>query len=306
LSSSSPTTSEGRATAAKADEFERSVLQLLRSQFEKVESKAGVQGYSGITWRVDALVNDCLVVEVSMQKRLETKINSTFLRFVDITRRNPQVKAALVFEDLYVGYHHSLGKKFFPTSEYRTMIQHGFPILTPLTLPQLVNFMAGKANALEVSSKPSDFNARSIFQRRRKIGEEILEVLKEGPKTPREIARATGRSPIAVRDAVRTIPVKRLSTYYALTEEEICRKLAQRGGKVSSAQRKIARDWLKKQFLIAIREKGHCRTQGFAAALGISDKGMTYLIHDLIEDGLVRNFGKGDWGLADPPGQARL
>jgi len=245
---------------------------------------------------VDALVNDSLVVESSVQKRLETKINSTFLRFVDITKQNQRMKAALVFENLYVGYHRSLGKKFFPTSQYRTMIQHGFPLLTPDVLPKLVNFNDGRLSALDISARPSNFNARSVFTNRSSIGQEILEVLKGGPLARREIARAIGRSPYTIDDIVKTLPVKKLSTYYALSEEQIYMKLVQRGNSVSSAQRKLAVGWLKKQFLAEIRESGHCRTMDFAAKHGLREVALLHFIHGLCKEGAIRKFGKGDLG----------
>lgn len=121
---------QGRAKTARGTSFESAIKSWLETHFQRVEAHKRVEGFGGVRWNVDFLVDSCLVLEASVQRRLETKINSTFLRFVDIVRKHPEFKAALILEKLHVGMHKSLGKKYFPTSEYRTMIAHGFPIVS--------------------------------------------------------------------------------------------------------------------------------------------------------------------------------
>jgi len=265
-----------------------------------------IKGYSGVKWRVDFLAGSNLVVEASVQRRLETKIDSTFLKFVDITREHDGLKATLVFEDLYVGNRHSLGKKFFPTSEYRTMVSHGFPILTPNELPRLLEFQRGEISAIEISSKPRDFNARSMHWNRQEVGKEILRVLADGPHTRGEIARAITRSPSAVDYVIKTLPqVKKLSSYYGLTEESILRKFIG-GRRASSTQRKLAADWLETRFLQVLKEHGRCKTTDFTAKLGIGRGSLTYVVNRLSRGGVIRRLSDGAWSMASPTEQTSL
>jgi len=163
LSKSSEMASEGRLQVARGGEFESLVEKKLGELFSQVETHVPIEGFSGVHWRVDFLVDSTLIVEASVQRRLETKINSTFLRFVDITRRQPNLKAALVLEELRVGFHKSLGKKYFPTSEYRTMLLHGFPVVALEDFARLAGFSKGEAAAIDVSSRPSEFWLMAMF-----------------------------------------------------------------------------------------------------------------------------------------------
>ena len=306
MNESSQTTSEGRAQTIRGSGFEALVHSELQSLFKRVDIHAKVKGHSGINWTVDALVNGSLIVEASVQKRLETKIDSTFLRFVDITRLNQNIKAALVFESMYVGFHRTLGKKFFPTSEYRTMIEHGFPILTPGAIPRLVEFFNGEKSASEISSKPLDFNARSLSSSRYRLGQGILVALTSGPASRRELAKALAVGPYAIDDAVKSVSVAKISSYYALDANQIYRRLAQRGRNTSHHQRELVLEWLRNQFLQRVTNDGHYRTRDFARDNGLAENSLTHFVHDLSKDGIIRRFGKGDWSLANPEGQRKL
>jgi hypothetical protein len=163
LSDSSAMASQGRQQYARGREFELQVERKLGDLFGQVEVHKRIEGFSGVRWMVDFLVNSNLIIEASVQRRLETKINSTFLRFVDVTRKLPSFRAALVLEEIHVGYHESKRKKFFPTSEYRTMIMHGFPIVSLDDLPKLEKYAKGEASAVEVSSGPIGFRQKGPF-----------------------------------------------------------------------------------------------------------------------------------------------
>ncbi|MDG7007168.1 MAG: hypothetical protein JRN06_02855 [Nitrososphaerota archaeon] len=276
--------------------------------FGKVERHKPVEGFSGIKWRVDFLAGSNFVVEVSVQKRLETKIDSTFLRFVDITRKHQDIKAALVFEDLYVGHHRSLDKKFFPTSGYRTMIQHGFPILTPKEIPRLTEFRRGATTALEVSARPNDFHMRSLHANRMEVGKEILRVLASGPLTRREIAEATGRNPFYVVVVIRTLPqVKKLGGYYALSEESILKRLTAKKGRLRSPiQKRLVADFLRRRFIQVLDEKGRCKTKELAGELGLHPRSLSQLTHQLTREGVIQKLGNGEWGKVTPGRQEAL
>jgi hypothetical protein len=53
--------------------------------FNRVEPHKPIQGFSGIRWRADFLVDSRLVLEASVQKRLETKIDSTFFKSTGVS-----------------------------------------------------------------------------------------------------------------------------------------------------------------------------------------------------------------------------
>jgi hypothetical protein len=308
MSASSGASSDGFSSVSRADSFERLIWQKLSGIFRKVERQNRVEGYSGIKWRVDFLVESNFIVEASVQRRLETKINSTFLRFVDITRQHQDFKAALVFEDLYVGRHHSLDRKFFPTSEYRTMVQHGFPILTPREVPKLVEFQGGSITASDASSTPDDFNLRSLHTNRKEVGREILKVLASGPLTRREIAKATGRNPFYIVRVIKTLPqVKKLGGYYALSEESILRKLVAKKGRLRTPSQKVlVADFLRRRFLQLIDEKGRCDTKVLAEEFGLHLRSLNQLTHQLTGEGVIQQAGTGLWERATPGRQETL
>jgi hypothetical protein len=306
LSELSGKVSEGREQVVRGGEFESRVGKQLSELFGTIESHKQMEGFSGVHWKVDFLVDSNLVIEVSVQRRLETKVNSTFLRFVDLTRKLPRIKAALVLEELYVGFHKSQGKKFFPTSEYRTMLLHGFPIVAVNDLAKLVSFNKGETTAFEISSRPSEFQLKAMFPAKHLLGPKILEFLARGPAPRRKIASAIGRSPFLVDDAMKLLPkVKKVSNYYGLSEDEIYRLLIRKKSKSMTQERQI-RLWLEEKYLKLIEERGQVRTSEFAAEYGLGYNALGHFLHRLCREGRIRRIRKGEWGSSEPRNQAKL
>lgn len=295
MSNSFATESEGRTQVSRGSEFESAVQERLGRLFAQVETHKRIEGFSGIRWRVDFLVDSKLVVEASVQRRLETKINSTFLRFVDIVRNHPSWRATLIVDGLHVGFHKGLGKKYFPTSEYRTMMAFGFPVLTLADLAKLLEYEKGSVSALEVSSRPLGFNPRSILPDRSRAGPMILQLLAKTPMPRREIAKAIGRSPTFVDDAMKLLPqVKKVRAYYGLSEEAIYKRLAAKGDN-HGIQGRLVRDWLRGRLLEMIDEKRICRTSEFAERYGLNPNSLTHLVHQLNHEGVIRRIRKAVW-----------
>jgi DNA-binding transcriptional ArsR family regulator len=145
-----------------------------------------------------------------------------------------------------------------------------------------------------------------MFPDRRVLGPKILEVLAKEPMPRREIAKAIGRSPFFVDDALKLLPqVKKVSSFYGLSEEAIYAKLARRGGN-SKSQRKAVSAWLEKEFLTILEQRGSYQTQNFAADCGLDHNALAHFIHDLSTRGLIRRVAKGTWTLASPMDQTRL
>jgi len=306
LSELSEKASEGREQVVRGGEFESRVGKQLGELFGTIESHKQMEGFSGVHWRVDFLVDSNLVIEVFVQRRLETKVNSTFLRFVDLNRKLPRIKAALVLEELYVGFHKSQGKKFFPTSEYRTMLLHGFPIVAVQDLEKLVSFKNGEKTAVEISSRPSEFQLKALFPAKRLVGPKILEYLAKGPAPRREIATAIGRVPSLIEDAIKLLPeLKKVSNYYGLSEDEIYKLLIRKKSKSRTQERQV-RLWLEEKYLKLIEERGPVRTSEFAAEYGLGYNALGHFLHRLCEEGKIRRIRKGEWGSSEPHNQAKL
>ena len=291
---------------ARGLEFEDSVHERLLALFEKVERHQRIEGFSGIRWNVDFVVGSRLLIEASVQRRLETKINSTFIRFADIMRRHQRLKGALVVEKVHVLFHQTLGKKYFPTSEYRTFLSFGFPLLAFKDMARLTAFSEDRATALEISTPPLDFNARSMSNERRNFGVQILKLLEGGPIPGHEIARLVGCGRTTIPDIVTDLPqIKKVSTWYGLDEDSIYRALLQKrpGGPIQKA---LVEHWLKGRFLSTLSEHGTYRTVDFAGDLGVNANSLGHFVHRLANEGLIRRIGKGRWSLVDEPAQTRL
>ena len=255
---------------------------------------------------MDFLVDSNCVVEATIQKRLETKITSTFLRFVDITKKHPNFKCALIVDEVHVLFHKTLGKKYFPTSEYRVFLASGFALLALDDITKLRDFLSGERTALQSSSPPAGFNARSISGDRHRLGREIIELLKSGPKTRGNIAKATGKSKWVIPDAVKLFPeIKKVSSYYGLSEESIYRVLLAKGSR-SKVQHSLVQSWLRTTYLRRLQEHGACRTKDFALSLGVSLNSLTHFIHGLERDRIIKRVSKGKWDLADRAVQQKL
>lgn len=296
MSDSSAMASQGRQQYARVNEFELQVERRLGNLFGQVEVHKRIEGLSGVHWRVDFLVNSNLIIEASVQRRLETKINSTFLRFVDVTRKRPNFKAALVLEEIHVEYHKRKRKKYFPTSEYRTMITHGFAIVSLDDLAKLEQYARGEANAVEISSGPVGFRQKGPFFIKRTLGPLILEALSRGPMPRREIAKAIGRSSHQVDYAIKLLPeVKKAGGYFGLSNDEIILALLKKKGK-SGNQRSLIRKWLEKKYLKRIRERGQIRTSEFASEFGLNCGGLAHFIHTLSGTGKIKRIERGTWG----------
>ena len=297
MNGSSGMRSSQQVPASREHLFEADIGSKLSEKFRNVEPHARIRGYSGINWNVDYLVDSSLIVEATVQKRLETKINSTFIRFMDITRLHPELKGALLVEKLHVLFHRTLGKHYFPTSEYRTFLSFGFAIVTPGGLPKLADFQGGMSTASEISSKPEGFYARSIQGRTRLLGAEVVRLLKEGPLPLREIAKSTGGKDGTILDAIRMYPqIKKVSTYYGLSEDEIYRFLLRRGG-AGPIQGQLVRRWATGAFLRSIEKHGTYKTSDFERDMGVGHGHFSHLVNRLRKDGVIRHVAKGEWAL---------
>lgn len=298
--------SQGLENVSRGSEFEEVVSKRLTELFGAVERHQRIEGQSGVKWKVDFFVGSQLIVEASIQRRLETKITSTFIRFADINRKHPEIHAALVVEKLHVLMHHTRGTKYFPTSEFKTFISLGYPILTLDDLPRLVLFQSGNTSAREVSSLPSGFYTRSIRSDTAKAGEVIVDLLKAGPMRLRDIVKVTGKAKGTVLDAIATTPqIKKVSTYYGLNEDEIYKAILKNGGG-GTVQIPLVRKWLQGKFLEAIGNEGVCRTVEFAAEMGVHANSLTHLVHSLRQEGVIHATGKGKWSLKDAGRQTML
>jgi hypothetical protein len=298
LSSSSETASVGRAQVGRGREFEAAVGDKLSGLFNKVEHHKRIDGFSGITWNVDFQVDANLIVEASVQRRLETNINSTFIRFQDIARKHPELMAALVVDKLHVLFHHTIGKKYFPTSEYRTFVAFGFPIIAFDDLPKLVLFKQGALSAFGATSTPFDFYTRSMLSNRRTLGAKIVELLSAGPLAPREISKALGCRRDNIQDAVNLFPqVKKISTLYGLDSDSIFERLL-KSRSCGKKQNSLVNAWLDARILQVLREKGVARTMAIATALGVVPNSLVLRIHQLSQSGTIVRVAKGTWELA--------
>jgi hypothetical protein len=300
--------SAGRAQAGRGKEFEATVRDKLSGLFNQVEHHKRIEGFSGITWNVDFEVDTNLIVEASIQRRLETKVNSTFIRFQDITRKHPELTAALVVDRLHVLFHHTLGKKYFPTSEYRTFVAFGFPIIAFDDLPKLVLFKQGTLSAFQATSRPSDFYTRSMMTTRRDLGARIVELLIKGPEVPLlsavRIVHERHDVTAIVQDAVSLFPqVKKVSTLYGLDTDSIFTRLL-RSRTCGKKGNSLVNAWLDARILGVLREAGDARTVAVATALGVVPSSLAHRIHSLSKSGKIRKVARGTWELADT--QTRL
>ena len=306
MSSSSGMVSNGRAQMARGDEFERKVRESLAIFFGSIESHQRVEGFSGVKWRVDFVADKTVIVEASVQRRLETKIDSTFLKFIDITRKHPEMRAVLVLTGLQAGLHKSVGKKYFPTSGYRTMIRFGFPIITPPELPRMLDFVKGAASAFDISARPSGIHARSVFSSTRETGERILTILAKGPATRKELSEALGVSRTHVDDALRSLPqLRKVSSYHGFSDDQIFRRLVKKKNR-SSSQAKAIRAWLGDRILEALMENRYRNTKAFSSEYGLPQQSLAIVLHQLCEDGLIRHEAKGRWSLVRHDLQTKL
>ncbi len=286
--------------------FEDAVFAKLAGIFQHVRRNVQVAGFSGINWKVDFLVGSDLIIEATVQRRLETKINSTFLRFADITRKNPQMRGALVVEKVHVLFHQSLGKRYFPTSEYRTFLAFGYPIIAFEDMTKLVALREGPIVALDISTLPQGFNTRSISHDRKLVASRMLLLLKDGPMRMQDLSRNVGLSRDIVASAARRCPeIKRVSTYYGLEEDAIYRTLLVKGGG-GPVQTALVRKWLESEFVATLSKNGTYRTEAFARDLGVSLSSLTHLVHRMNTKGIIRRVGKGRWALTADTRQASL
>jgi len=301
LSSSSETESQGRQQSKIGKSFEDSVGRALSDLFEKVEFNKPVDGFSGIKWRVDFLVDSRFIVEATTQKRLETKITSTFLRFEDIMRKHPSFRCALVVDKVHVLLGQSNGRSSFPTSQYRTFLHFGFPLVTLEDVSKLRPFLLGKTSALGVSSHPSGFYTRSMSSRTMRLGLWIVELLKEGPMTNRDIAAKTGEDYWSIWAAARRYSeIVKVSMWYGLNRDEIFQKFLVRGSK-SAARRKLVGTWLRDTLLRVLTERNSIEVEDFAGSIGIGSVALSRLLHSLENEGMIRQVGRGRWALVSQP-----
>ncbi len=286
--------------------FEDAVFAKLTGIFQHIIRNAQVEGFSGIKWKVDFLVDSNLIIEATVQKRLETKINSTFLRFADVTRKYPQMRGALVVEKVHVLFHQSLGKRYFPTSEFRTFLAFGYPIVAFEDLTKVAALRDGPVAALDISTLPQGFNTRSISYDRKLVVSRMLQLLKNGPMRMKDLSRSTRLSRDVIASAARQCPeIKRVGTYYGLEEDAIYRTLLAKGGG-GPVRNALVRKWLESQFVATLSVSRTYRTGDFARDMGVSLSSLAHLVHRMSTNGIIRRVGKGRWALTVDQRQASL
>lgn len=76
--------------------FEYVVERKLREVFQDVKKHVKITGLSGSTWKIDFLIEDRLIVEASLQKRMDTKLTEIFMKFKDIKDIEQKCKCCFV------------------------------------------------------------------------------------------------------------------------------------------------------------------------------------------------------------------
>ena len=276
-------------------EFEERVYLVLCKSFRQVQRNQRLEGSSGVRWNVDFIVDGSLLVEASTQKSTETKINSTFMKFADIIRKEPQLKCVLLFERFHVRQRRRSHRKVFPTSAYRTMLAFGFAILTIDDVSKLVHFKSGTLDSKETSSFPTDFVSRSLEYDRQRIGRKVLQILSKEPVTYGGLVKAIGKERRVLVDTIGQLPqVIRVGNNYGLSEDQIYRWLITKRVISSRLRRKVL-EWKAQLFLRAVTSQGSYKTVQFAAELGVSRNAVKAAIHLLKQRGLIRKVGSGTW-----------
>lgn len=306
MRSSSDQASEGLIHANRGAQFENSVADQLRNYFGTVQTHVRIPGYSGVRWSVDILVDSKLMVEASVQKRMDTKITATFIRLADIVRKHRGLKGCLVLEDIHVGYHATQGKSYFPTSEFRAMTSFGFPILKVGDLEKLEPFLEGRASAFESSTLPVGFRLNSVSSDRAMIQPRIIEVLSRGAAPRRAIAKEVGRRPDFLTKVLSSMPgVVKIGSYYGLSEEQIYRKFVSMRHK-SHDEREGAIRWITGEYFRALEEGNRVRTFEFANKIGVRVGHVLRIVHELSKIGVITQVSKGTWTLTKNINQRKL
>lgn len=153
-------------------------------------------GFSGTRWRVDFMVSNRLVFEASIQRNQRTKINEVFLKFTDICKANPNLKAALVVADYHI--QSQGGDMVFPSASFATAIKHGFPIMLLDDIAGVTGFINGELSAEQVSTIPSFAHnkGRYVLGQLHRPRQEaaILQLLHDGtPRRMKDIHRILRR-----------------------------------------------------------------------------------------------------------------
>lgn len=140
--------------------FEKKVNVILKEMFADVKYNISMQGHSGEIWQLDFIVNDSLVLEVSTEKRSEIKVNTTFLKFIDIKQKYPNYKFALLLENSYkkVYGRHGMEKteRLNLLAPHRTFLAFGFAIIVLDNMKNLMPFIEDKSDSLRCSSLTND------------------------------------------------------------------------------------------------------------------------------------------------------
>jgi len=135
--------------------FEKKVNSVLHELFDDVKYNVSMEGHSGQIWQIDFVVDNSLILEVSIEKRSEIKVNTTFLKFVDLARKHPNYKFALLFETPYKKIYGRPGMEktdhLYRLAPHKTFIAFGFTILTLDDVRNLIAFAKGIIDAYQCS-----------------------------------------------------------------------------------------------------------------------------------------------------------
>ena len=236
---------------------------------------------------VDFLLNDSLAIEMSTATKgfIQAKITELFLKAVDITKLHPEIKFALVFSGFSTNV--KRGHKVFPTSQFKTAIAFGFPILSSLDIEKLVAFSKGNATAEEISDKPDFIRVSTAEWEKR-----IKVILDSGVFKRKELAAALKIPPGRLDDIVKRIPgIIQRHTYFGRNDDQVMTHLLQHTSthKPTDKMRQSLSIWLIKRMEKMFQTRDSLRARDLALELRIPLQRAAALLHSLqIEEKIVK------------------
>lgn len=146
----------GKTNVERGKLFEDYIEVMLQKMFTEVRRNVWTQGRSGQIWQIDFLVGNKLVMEASTEKRSEIKVNTTFLKFIDLKEILQDHKFALLLASSYKKVYGQKGMvkqdRIIPLSPHKTFLSHNFAIMLVSDIKNLMSFYQGKLDALHCSS----------------------------------------------------------------------------------------------------------------------------------------------------------
>jgi len=290
--------------ALRGSKFEDAVEERLKRLFPNVKRNVTIKGYSGTNWHVDFLVNDTLLAECSLQKRMSTKIAETFMKFKDIQQSNPVCKGCLVVSDFHTYTSGRNKKRRFASTGILVMTKHNYPILVADDIGKLFEFLKGNLTAAKMIHPPYRIRRLAREKLINEKTDQLIQLLKNEPLSLSamsnllNIPRDTLDS-IIIHPLLSEGKIVRLGYTYGIDMNSlvIARiKHGQNGDVVQNALNK----WMENKILEYLADHYSFRTVSFAKHLGISFNVLCHVIHKLEAQGMIRRLNKdgGVWSLA--------